>query len=64
MRVMLLLDFQQAQAWRYVALDDYLPDIFGAADAATRGLAEITRNTGEFRNTGVQPLDPWTAGPQ
>lgn len=42
-------------------LDDHLPDAFLAATAACRGLAIITRNTGEFRNTGVEAVDPWTA---
>ena len=43
------------------ALDDHVPDAFLAAAAATRGLAVVTRNTGEFRNTGVEVVDPWTA---
>ena len=46
------------------ALDDHVPDAFLAAAAATRGLAVVTRNTGEFRNTGVETHDPWTAGPR
>ena len=46
------------------ALDDHVPDAFLAAAAATRGLAVVTRNTAEFRNTGVETLDPWTAGPR
>ena len=41
------------------ALDDHVPDAFLAAAAATRGLAVVTRNTGEFRNTGVETVDPW-----
>ena len=41
------------------ALDDHVPDAFLAAAAATRGLAIVTRNTGEFRNTGVETVDPW-----
>ena len=43
------------------ALDDHVPDAFLAAAAATRGLAVVTRNTGEFRNTGVETVDPWSA---
>ena len=43
------------------ALDDHVPDAFLAAAAAKRGLAVVTRNTGEFRNTGVETVDPWTA---
>ena len=44
------------------ALDDHVPDAFLAAAAATRGLAIVTRNASEFRNTGVETVDPWTAG--
>ena len=45
-------------------LDDHVPDAFLAAAAATRGLAIVTRNTGEFRNTGVETVDPWAAKPR
>ena len=45
-------------------LDDHVPDAFLAAAAASRGLAILTRNTGEFRNTGVDAVDPWIAGPR
>ena len=44
------------------ALDDHVPDAFLAAAAATRGLAVVTRNAREFRNTGVETVDPWTVG--
>ena len=44
-------------------LDDHVPDAFLAAAAATRGLAIVTRNTGEFRNTGIETVDPWAAEP-
>ena len=43
------------------ALDDHVPDAFLAAAATTRGLGVVTRNTREFRNTGVETVDPWTA---
>ena len=46
------------------ALDDHVPDAFLAAAAATRGLAVVTRYAGEFRNTGVKTVDPWTTGPR
>ncbi len=46
------------------ALDDHVPDAFLAAAATTRGLAVLTRNTGEFRNTGVETVDPWAAEPR
>ncbi|MYF07376.1 MAG: type II toxin-antitoxin system VapC family toxin [Rhodospirillaceae bacterium] len=45
-------------------LDDHVPDAFIAASAATRGLAVVTRNAGEFRNTGVETVDPWVAAPR
>ena len=44
-------------------LDSHVADAFLAAAAASRGLAVVTRNTGEFRNTGVETANPWTAGP-
>ena len=44
------------------ALDDHVLDAFLAAAAATRGLAVVTRNASEFRNTGVETIDPWTVG--
>ena len=40
-------------------LDGHVPDAFLAAAAATRGLAVVTRNAGEFRNTGIETVDPW-----
>ena len=43
-------------------LDDHVPDAFLAAVAATRSLAVVTRNTREFRNTGVEVVNPWTGG--
>lgn len=43
------------------ALDDHLPDAILAAAALTRGLAVVTRNEEEFRNTGVKTVNPWTA---
>ena len=45
-------------------LDDHLPDAFLAATASTRGLAIVTRNTGEFRNTGIETVDPWVSEPR
>lgn len=44
-------------------LDDHVPDAFLAAAAACRGLAILTRNAREFRNTGVEIVDPWIAEP-
>lgn len=43
------------------ALDDHLPDAILAAAALTRGLAVVTRNEEEFRNTGVETVSPWSA---
>ncbi len=45
-------------------LDDHLPDAFLAATAATRGLAIVTRNESEFRNTGVKTVNPWLSAPK
>ena len=45
-------------------LDDHVPDAFLAAAATTCGLAVVTRNAGEFRNTGVETVDPWAAEPR
>ena len=44
-------------------LDSHVPDAFLAAAAASRELAVVTRNTDEFRNTGVTTVNPWTAVP-
>ena len=41
-------------------LDDHLPDAMLAAVAACRGSALVTRNIDEFRNTGIEAVDPWT----
>ena len=41
-------------------LDNHVPDAFLAATAAVRGLVIVTRNRAEFRNTGVETVDPWT----
>ena len=53
----------EAKCRRGESLDDHVPDAFLAA-AASRRLAVVTRNTGEFRNTGVETVDPWTDGPR
>ena len=42
------------------SLDDHVPDAFLAATATVRGLVVVTRNRAEFRNTGVETVDPWT----
>ena len=42
------------------SLDDHVTDAFLAASAATRGLGVVTRNVREFRNTGIEVVDPWT----
>ena len=44
------------------SLDDHLPDAFLAATAAHLGVAVVTRNTSQFRNTGAEVVDPWTRG--
>ena len=41
------------------ALDDHLPGAFLVAVAKCHDLSLITRNTRDFRNTGVVTLNPW-----
>ena len=43
-------------------LDRHLPDAMLASTAAGRGLAVVTRNKRDFKNTGVTMIDPWTRG--
>lgn len=43
-------------------LDGHLPDAFLAATATRCGLGIVTRNAGDFRNTGVRVIDPWIDG--
>lgn len=52
----------EAKRRRGEALEYHLPDAFLAATAARRGLTIVTRNTSEFRNTGVEVVNPWTNG--
>lgn len=40
-------------------LDDHLADAFLAAMAVRLGSTVVTRNVGEFRNTGVRVVNPW-----
>ena len=49
---------------RREALDDHVPDAFLAAAQATCGIAMVTRNAREFRNTEVKTVDPWVSEPQ
>ena len=41
------------------SLDAQLPDAMIASIARRRGLAVVTRDTAEFRNTGVDVVNPW-----
>ena len=41
-------------------LDDHRHDAFLAGCAASRGLGVVTRNVRQFRNTGIDVVDPWT----
>jgi len=50
----------EAKRRRGEPLDDHVPDAFLAATAATHDLAIVTRNTREFRNTGVEVVNPWS----
>lgn len=40
-------------------LDDHLPDAMLAGTALSRGLALVTRNEREFRNIGIEVMNPW-----
>ena len=51
----------EAKRRRGESLDDHVSDAFLAASATTRGLGVVTRNVREFRNTGIEVIDPWTA---
>lgn len=44
-------------------LDNHLPDAMLAGTAARRRLGIITRNEREFRNTGVDTVNPWIGSP-
>ncbi len=41
-------------------LDRHLPDAMLVGTALHHGLAIVTRNEREFRNTGVRVVNPWT----
>jgi len=51
---------EQGRRRRGEALDDHVPDALLAAAASSRALGVVTRNLGEFRNTGVNVVNPWT----
>ena len=40
-------------------LDSHLPDAMLVGTAVHRGLAIVTRNEREFRNTGARMVNPW-----
>lgn len=45
------------------SLDDHLPDALIAGIAAASGLKVATRNRAEFRNCGLDLVDPWAGAP-
>ncbi len=45
-------------------LDSHVPDAMLAGTAASRGLAMVTRNTRDFRNTGLAVINPWGERPR
>ena len=45
-------------------LDSHLPDAMLAGTAISHGLAIVTRNEREFRNTGVDVVNPWAGVPR
>lgn len=40
-------------------VDSHLPDAMIAGAAVRHGLTIVTRNDGEFRNTGARAVNPW-----
>lgn len=50
-----------AEEWGRLCLDERLPDADGlmAATALVHGLTMVTRNTKDFRRSGVSILNPW-----
>ena len=42
------------------SLDRHVPDACLAATVATHGFGVMTRNTSEFRDTGIETINPWT----
>ena len=53
----------EAKRRRGESLDLHIPDAMIAATAYRHGLTLITRNEKEFRNTGIEVINPWTATP-
>ena len=45
-------------------LDSHLPDAMLAGTAISNGLAIVTRNEREFRNTGAEVVNPWAEAPR
>ena len=45
-------------------LEDRVPNAILTATLATSGLAVVTRNTSDFRNTGVETVASRTAAPR
>lgn len=43
-------------------LDAHLPDAMLAGAAARHGLNLVTRNERDFRNTGIEVVNPWADG--
>ena len=41
------------------SLDDHIPDAFLVAVASYHGLSVLTRNVADFRNAGVDVVNPW-----
>lgn len=56
-------DVMETKRRRGEPLDDHLPDAMLAGTAIRHGLAIVTRNEAEFRHTGLEIVNPWSAPP-
>ena len=53
----------EAKRRRGESLDLHIPDAMIAATAYRHGLTLITRNEKDFRNIGIEVINPWTVTP-
>ena len=54
-------DVMETKRRRGEPLDNHLPDAMLAGAAIRHGLAIVTRNEAEFRHTGLDIVNPWSA---
>ena len=53
----------EAKRRRGESLDSHVADSMIAAAAASHGMTLITRNEKDFRNTGIEVVNPWNSTP-